>query len=206
MMNDGSAPPEEPRSKPLLPPKEIGSKAHIPAFASGGSWVQTERAGHEAWARLSVKKPLAAAVMHVLVARMGSKNAVVVSQKTLAKIIGVTDRSIRTAVAILYDQKWIDIMQLNGPGTVVAYVVNNSVAWSQKRENLHLASFSAMVIADAEDQKQGISHRELRKIPMLYIGEQQLPTGPGEEPPSQPFIEGGEIDLPALKHSQLKEE
>lgn len=190
-------------SRSVIDTKEIGSKAHVPARAKGGSWVQTERAGHEAWARLSVKSPLAAAVMHVLVARMGSKNALVVSQKTLAKIVGVSDRSIRTAVAVLVDQRWVETVYLNGPGTVMAYVVNSAVAWSEERAKLHTAAFTATVIADKEDQKIGVkspemTHRELRKIPMIYSGEMQLPTGYGEEPPSQPSLEGLEMDMPSI--------
>lgn len=187
--------------------KAIGSEAHIPARAPGGSWVQTERSGHEAWARLSIKSPLAAAVMHVLVARMGSKNALVVSQKTLAKIVGVTDRSIRTAISVLVDQRWVQVVKINGPGTVAAYVVNSAVAWSQARENLHLAAFSATVIADKDDQIAGIDHefihRELRKIPMLYSGEMQLPSGPGEDPPSQPDLDGIEVEMPSLSISNV---
>jgi hypothetical protein len=199
-MKPTSAPPEKPStgSKRAIDTKKIGTKTHIATRANGGSWVQTEKSGHEAWSRLSIKAPLASALMHVLVARMGSKNALVVSQKTLAKIIGVTDRSIRTAVAVLVEDRWIEVVRINGPGTVSAYVVNASVAWSQKRENLHLAAFSAVVIADADDQDKGISHRQLRKIPMLYAGEQQLPTGPGEDPPAQSLIEGMEPDLPSL--------
>jgi hypothetical protein len=186
-------------SRSVVDTKEIGTKAHIPTFAKGGSWVQTERSGHEAWARLSVKSPLAAAVMHVLVSRMGSKNAIVVSQKTLAKIVGVSDRSIRSAVAVLVEQRWVENVYLNGPGTVMAYVVNSAVAWSQERGKLHTAAFTATVIADKEDQKTpAITHRELRKIPMLYSGEMQLPTGEGEEPPSQPALDGMEIDMPSI--------
>lgn len=188
-----SAPPETSR---LV--DKAGKKAHVNALARGGSWVQTERATHEAWARLTVRRPLAAAVMHHIVARMGPRNALVVSQKTLAKMVGVTDRSIRSAVQLLVEERWLQVVQLNGPGTVSAYVVNSTVGWSQARENLTTAAFSAMVVADAEDQKQGISHRELRQVPMLYPAERQLPTGPGEDPPSQPTLPGLEPDLPAL--------
>src|SRR3546814_11515597 len=47
-----------------------------------GHWVQTERAAHEAWASLIEKAPKAAQLMHLLTARVGEHNAVVVSQKT----------------------------------------------------------------------------------------------------------------------------
>src|SRR3546814_6743754 len=52
-----------------------------------GHWVQTERAAHEAWASLIEKAPKAAQLMHILTARVGEHNAVVVSQKTLAALM-----------------------------------------------------------------------------------------------------------------------
>ena len=33
---------------------------------------------------------------------------------------------------------------------------------------------------------------------LLFPGERQLPTGPGEDPPSQPALEGMETDLPHI--------
>src|SRR3546814_10766428 len=57
-------------------------------------WVQTDRASHEAWARLSASNPKAGALLHLLAARVGDNNAVVVSHKTLAELLGV--RSITT--------------------------------------------------------------------------------------------------------------
>src|SRR3546814_5429720 len=56
-------------------------------------WVQTDRASHEAWARLSASNPKAGALLHLLAARVGDNNAVV-SHKTLAELLGV--RSITT--------------------------------------------------------------------------------------------------------------
>jgi hypothetical protein len=129
---------------------------------------------------------------------MGHQNALVVSQKTLASLIGVTDRSVRSAVQLLVAERWMQIVRLNGPGTVCAYVVNSAVAWGESREKLHLAAFSATVLADASDQFS-IDHADLRKIPSLFVGERQLPTGPGEDPPAQPSLDGLEPDLPSLQ-------
>ncbi|MGM0859095.1 MAG: hypothetical protein ACQEW0_18870, partial [Pseudomonadota bacterium] len=47
------------------------------------TWVQTERASHEAWGQLIAKAPMAARLAHVLVAHMSESNAVVASQTTL---------------------------------------------------------------------------------------------------------------------------
>lgn len=130
---------------------------------------------------------------------MGHQNAVVISQKLLADFLGVTDRTIRTAVADLVSENWIQVVRL-GKGREAAYVVNARVAWAQPRDQLHLATFSATVVADLADQDPTLlGNGELRRIPTLYPGERQLPAGPGEPPPSQPAFDGMEPDLPALK-------
>ena len=184
-------------------PQEVGT----PAKHKPGQWVQVERKASEAWARLCVKKPSAAAVLHHLVANMGHQNAVVIPQKVLAKLIGVSDRTVRTAIADLVADKWISVVKLNGPGTVAAYVVNDRVAWGQRRDQLCLSVFSATIVADRGDQDETLlGHADLRRIPTLYPGERQLPTGPGEEPPSQPPIPGLEPDLPALTETEQLEQ
>ncbi|MBF1239327.1 MAG: helix-turn-helix domain-containing protein, partial [Lautropia mirabilis] len=172
-----------------------------------GHWVQTERKAHEAWAGLIARKPRAAMLLHHLVAQMGNQNAVVVSQKTLAKLLGVNERTIRRAVADLVAEQWISVLKLNGPGTVSAYVVNDRVAWGQPRDQLRLSVFSAAVVADFDDQEEELlGHGNLRKIPVLFPGERQIPTGEGEDPPSQPALPDMEPDLPAIQAGSVDPE
>lgn len=95
---------------------------------SGGSWVQTERKAHEAWANSIGRKPAAARVMHLLVANMGEQNAVVVSQKTLAKMMGSSIDTVQRALRVLVEERWVQVVKLNGPGTVAAHIVNDRVA------------------------------------------------------------------------------
>jgi hypothetical protein len=185
----------------LSAPPEIGTKTKL------GQWVQTERKTHEAWARLTLSKPRAAALAHHLVAQIGHQNAVVIPQRVLAKIMGCSVDTVQRAVRDLVAEQWIQVIKLNGPGTVSAYVVNDRVAWGQPRDQLRLSVFSATVVADAEDQDTAtLDHADLRRIPMLYPGEQQLPTGPGEDPPAQPSIPGMEPDLPALISPEMATE
>jgi DNA-binding transcriptional MocR family regulator len=164
-------------------------------------WVQTDRATHEAWARLIARRPRAAALMHQLVAQMDRReNTVVVSQKTLAKIMGVSDRTISRAVKELVEERWIEVVKLNGAGSVNAYRVNDRVAWGQRRDQLHLSRFSATVVADRADQDETqLEGQPLRSLPLMAPGWEQLPSGPGEPPPSEPPLEGLEPDLPALR-------
>ena len=178
------------------PQEKIGT----PATPKYGQWVQTERKAHEAWANLLTRKPRAGILLHLLVAHMGHQNAVVISQKTLAKLMNVTDRTVRTAVSDLVAERWIQVLKLNGPGSVSAYVVNDRVAWGQPRGELVLSVFSAAVVADKDDQDPAtMDSTDLRRIPTLYPGEQQLPSGPHEDPPSQPCLPDMEPDLPFLE-------
>lgn len=176
------------------PPEAIGT----PAKHRPGQWVQTERKTHEAWARLVMRKPRAAALAHHLVAQMGHQNAVVISQALLAKLMGCSVETVKRAVRDLVTEKWISVVRL-GKGKEAAYVVNDRVAWGQPRDQLRLSVFSAAVVADFDDQDEALlGHGDLRRIPTLFPGEQQLPTGPGEEPPSQPAFPGLEPDLPHI--------
>lgn len=176
--------------------KQLGTQP----IANIGAWVQTERKAHEAWGNLALKSPRAAALLHRLVAQMGHQNAVVINQKTLAEIMGCTVRTVQRAVADLVADKWIQAISMGGAGTVNAYVVNDRVAWGEKRDmRPHVSVFSAQVIARADEQDaMTLEGSSLRRIPTLYAGERQLPTGPGEEPPSQPSIPGFEPDLPYI--------
>jgi len=174
---------------------KVGSSS--PADAKRATWVQTERSTHEAWGRLTTRSPRAAAMAHFLVAHMERTGAVVASYATLAKITGMSVATVRRALDDLKADNWIEAVQIGGKGGANAYVVNSRVAWALGRDKLHMAAFTARVIADADEQ-QLIGDAPLRRIPMLHPGEMQLPTGPGEDPPSQPSFDGMEPDLPAL--------
>jgi len=182
--------------------RNIAGGAAIGASAKNrsGQWVQTERAAHEAWADLIGRKPRAAVLLHHLVAQMRHQNAVVASQKTLSKLMGCSLRTVQYAVADLVAEKWIQVVKLHGPGTVSAYVVNDRVAWGQPRDQLRLSVFSATVVVDHDDQEETLlGHGDLRRIPTLYPGEQQLPAGDGAPPPSQATLDGLEPDLPSIR-------
>lgn len=166
----------------------------------GGNWVQTERAAHEAWGALIGKAPKAAQLMHVLVARVGPHNAVVVSQNTLMKLTRASRRTVQRALAVLVEDRWIEVRQVGQNGTVNAYIINDRVAWTGKREGIRYSLFSAAVVLSDEEQpdrEQLGTQEPLRKVPSLFQGERQLPSGNGLPPPSEPTFPGMEMDLPA---------
>ena len=169
----------------------------LPAKRPRGTWIQTDREAHEAWAILA-KKPAASAVMHILCANLGEHNAVVISQETIAKLCHLSTRSVRRAITDLVEGNWIEVRQLGATSQTNAYVVNDRVAWQGSRDGLRYSLFSAAVVVSEEEQpdRNELGKQEpLRRLPR--IGEGQIPSGPGLPPPSQPFLDGMEPDLPA---------
>lgn len=167
-----------------------------------GHWVQTERAAHEAWGSLIDRSPKAAKLMHILTARVGENNAVVVSQKTLTKLMNCSRPTVQRALDVLAQDRWIEVRQIGENGTVNAYIINDRVAWSGKRDGIRYSLFSATVIASDDEQpdREALDRQEpLRRLPSLFRGERQLPSGPGQPPPVQPFLDGMEPDLPATE-------
>jgi len=166
-----------------------------------GRWVQTERAAHEAWGKLIDQSPKAAKLMHLLTARVGEHNAVVVSQKALTTLMNCSRRTVQRAFDVLVADRWIEVRQIGETGTVNAYIINDRVAWSGKRDGLRYSLFSAAVILSEEEQpdRPQLGQQEpLRRLPSLFRGEQQLPTGDGLPPPVEPTLPGLEHDLPAV--------
>jgi hypothetical protein len=108
--------------------------------------------------------------------------------------------TVRRAVADLKAGQWIQVIQIGGKGGGLAFVVNSRVAWATSREHMGMAVFSARVLAiSGEQEPEALNGPPLRRIPTMYPGERQLPTGPGEDPPFQPSLDGVDPDLPAIE-------
>lgn len=177
----------------------------VPAVTRAhGTWVQTDRSAHEAWAQfLGLKGATAASrVLHILIARMGERNAVVISQGALADELQVDPRTVRRAIAMLRDHNWIQTVSLGGAKSgVQGYIVNSRVAWQGARDGIRHSVFDATVYATEKEQEPGTidDQAPLHRLPKLYPGEMQLPSGEGLPPVSQPFFDGMEPDLPAAR-------
>jgi hypothetical protein len=190
----------------LIPKFGMGCRdlEQLPDRRSQGAWVQTERAAHEAWMNLIAKSPVGAQIMHALTARLGDHNAVVISQVALAKIISRSERAVRTAISVLKADNWIEVRQLGNAATVNAYVINDRVAWTGKRDGIRYSLFSAAVVVSEEEQPDRDSlgqQAALRRLPDLLPGEEQMPSGSGLPPISQPTLPSMEADLPARRRT-----
>lgn len=108
----------------------------------------------------------AQAVLERLNEQAGRHNAVVVSQKTLASLVGSTVRTVQTALAELETGHWIQVLKLSTTGTVCAYVVRTPADWLQDgAAGAHLVNLSATVVVDAAAQAESTrTTRRLRKL------------------------------------------
>jgi hypothetical protein len=170
----------------------------LPVKRAPGTWVQTDRASHEAWAALTRRSGLAAQIMHLLAARVGEFNAVVISQKTLAELAGASRRGVQNALKLLEQDQWIQLVRIGDTGSVNAHVINDRVIWSASRDKLRFSKFSAVVIASAQEQPNPDlldSSDPLRSLPRE--DERQIPSGVGLPPPVEQSLPGMELDLPA---------
>jgi len=142
--------------------------------------------------------------MHILCANLAEHNAVVISQKTIAKLCDLSVRSVRRAIADLVEDNWIEVRQIGTTGQTNAYIVNDRVAWHGARDGIKYSLFSANIIISSEEQpdKEFLGEQApLRRLPL--IGELQIPVGEGRPPPSQPSLPEMEPDLPATSQKEL---
>jgi len=104
----------------------------------------------------------------------------------MAEAIGLTDRSIRTAIKTLEEKKFIERTMV---GTASVITVNTRVAWQGKR-GARYAHFSADIVAVEKEQKKPVEDRgELEQIPVLKDGERLMVTNDELGPPDQNEME-----------------
>lgn len=167
------------------------------------SWVQIPRVTLEEWGALIVRSPVAARILMLLASRVGQHNAIVVSQPTLAALAGVHPNTVAKATKLLAAERWLEIRRVSGSGSTNAYVLNDRVVWNGPRDGLRYSLFSATVIASSIEQTDSevLGNQEpLRRLPRA--DEMQIASGPGLPPPSQPFLDGMEPDLPATRQPE----
>ena len=122
--------------------------------------------------------------------------------------MGCSTDTVKRALSVLAAGNWLEVRQIGDRGTVNAYVLNDRVVWGKQRDGLRYSLFSATVILSDDDQpdRDHLDAQEpLRRLPRLFRGEQQLPSGDGLPPPSQPFFDGMEPDLPAIEQPEPDE-
>lgn len=121
-----------------------------PPVRPPSSFVQIERSALLPWEKLIATDAVAARLMMRLLGKMNRRNAIVISQTTLAKLLNVGLRTVQRSIRVLRESQWLQQVRV---GNMVVLVVNHSVAWSDSRElRGKFSSFEALVVADADEQ------------------------------------------------------
>jgi hypothetical protein len=85
---------------------------------------------------------------------MDDRNALVVSQETIAEQLKITTRTVRYAIADLKASKALDILK---SGSTNIYALNSKIVWQDEADNKRFAHFTAKVyITEAEQEKSKI--------------------------------------------------
>lgn len=80
---------------------------------------------------------------------MDDRNALVVSQETIAEQLKVTTRTVRYAIAYLKETKALTILK---SGSTNIYALNSKIIWQDEAENKKFAHFTAKVYVSSNEQ------------------------------------------------------
>jgi hypothetical protein len=125
-----------------------------------------------------------------LIQRMipGAGGVVVCSRVAMSEMLGCSIPTTDRALKVLITEGWVQRMKIGGAS---ALAVNSRIAWVGDRGDLPMAVFSATVIATRSEQDAiALAPPPLKRVPVLHPGEEPLMVGPGQEPPSEPELEG----------------
>lgn len=140
--------------------------AKLKRGAVNQGFVQVSRKYLDDLDELAFQSPAARKLLTSLVKAMNKQNAVMVSQESLAKLTGLSKPTIKRSVALLREQKWIDVLKV---GTANVYRVNSGVFWTARADG-RWASFSAEVLLnfDEQDEQTKLQPKaQLRHIPFV---------------------------------------
>lgn len=146
-------------------------------------WLQLEKKAAKELETLAIRSPAAMGTLVYMINRMSRSNALVVSQKAIAKSLGISLKSVGNSVKLLTSHNFIQTIKV---GNTSVYVVNSRVAWQGER-GARYASFGADVIALENEQDSPIdeSAPPLKAVPLLRDNETVLVGNDPVDTPDQ---------------------
>ena len=169
--------------------------AQLKRGAVNHGFVQVSRKYLDELDELAFRSPAARKLLTSLVKAMNKQNAVMVSQESLVKLTRLSKPTIKRSVALLREQKWIDVLKV---GTSNVYRVNSNVFWTTRADG-RWASFSAEVVLNFDEQDEitkaapvNPPKTSLRHIPFVQADEEVIIAGAAlgfDDPPEQAQID-----------------
>lgn len=114
---------------------------------------------------------MAVTVLHFMISKLTrGASGVVISAGAMARQMGISERSAKSAVAILRETKFVQVLK---SGNTNAYIVNSRVAWQGIRGQRH-ASFNAQIVVDENEQEKTVEQlieegAELLDVPVISL-------------------------------------
>lgn len=137
-------------------------------------WLQSDKAAHQAMYKLGLKHPMALSVLHFMVYKLSrGTNGLVISAATLAKQMGISQRTVQNTIVILRDCKFVQVLK---SGNVNVYIINSRVAWQGER-GARYAAFNAQILVDEGEQAQPVDDLirqadEMLQVPVMHFNEE----------------------------------
>lgn len=153
-------------------------------------FAMVELAALEGLGELIHRAPKSAQLIVSLIRHMspGSGGVVVVSRETMRELVGCSMPTVERALRLLIAEGWVQRVRIGGAH---ALAINRRIAWMGDRGQIQHAVFDATVIASrAEQDAIALEPPPMRPVPMVGVGEDVLPFGKGNDPPSQQILEG----------------
>ncbi len=103
----------------------------------------------------------AANVFLFLVEHMDKRNAIIISQQAIAEGLGLTRKTIHTAVKYLREKKALEIFK---SGTSNIYAINSQIVWKTNANGKKYALFDARVYITKSEQETPLFNSEVVSI------------------------------------------
>jgi hypothetical protein len=145
-------PPSEGTSKDSTRPRKA-TNVTIPGTNGPGNrlqgWVQSDKKAHDFMWKVGMKNATALPLLHYMVAHINrGSGGMVISASALAKELGVTARTIQSAINVLKNCNFIQVLK---SGNTNVYIINSQVAWQGNR-GMRNATFNATIKVTEEEQ------------------------------------------------------
>jgi DNA-binding transcriptional ArsR family regulator len=130
--------------------KEARERAKKSPFKN---FVQVNKEYYKAEDWLMSKSPIAYRIFKFLINGMDDYNAVICSYKVLQENFGVSQDTVRRAIKILKEKKYIDVYK---SGTSNVYAINKQIVWNSWGTNYDIAKFGANIILSESEQEESV--------------------------------------------------
>jgi hypothetical protein len=150
------------------------------------NFLQLDRSSMKALRELADTSPTQFKILMLMAEKMGKDNALMISNKAMQSILGMTRQYVSKSINLLAKNNWIKIMKV---GTSNAYFLNSGVFWTDKLEKQRFAEFRATIITTEQEQDMSASEWdkiEIRRVPILNVKDERIIVSNEEiTPPDQ---------------------